>query len=140
LAPKGWRIPKEQDFKDLQEQFGGRKSAAKQLRAPGHWRKSDKAKNKSGFSAIACGSVVYDLYNSGLVFDDRVINQPEYTYGIAKWWTSNSVMPLGMLEGQLITHSVEQVVYKVTTGDKYSVEFSRDDWFRGGFSVRCIKE
>jgi uncharacterized protein (TIGR02145 family) len=65
LAPEGWHVPSDAEWKELSEYLGGDKIAGGKMKSKGtgHWIKPNKgATNKSGFSALPGGY----RYNDGI--------------------------------------------------------------------------
>ena len=52
LAPQGWRIPKEEDWKQLIQFLGGPKKAAKKMKSTYGWYNDANGNNSSGFNGL----------------------------------------------------------------------------------------
>lgn len=116
LAPKGWHIPTNKEWRELTNYLGGWKVAGTKLKNKEGWFDEGNGTNESGFSAIPGGrrsSYDQDSY----IF--KAISEWGY------WWTSTKYT-----KKTSITRSMH---YKGT--------FQWLDWDKGeGMSVRCIKD
>ena len=55
IAPSGWRLPTEEDWKTLARYFGGSAEDGNKMKKPGLWKRDSGATNSSGFSALPGG-------------------------------------------------------------------------------------
>lgn len=109
LAPKGWRIPEDEDWKELIEYLG--KDGGKKLKSIEHWNKT--GKDTYGFSGLPGGYLSFSFKDVGLS---------------AHWWSSTE-------EGDELSHGVW--TYEIMH-DKDNIE-RRYSSIDDGFSIRCIK-
>jgi uncharacterized protein (TIGR02145 family) len=123
LAPKGWRIPKDEDWLILNRSFDGESGI--HLRSPGGWLEGFKYgagriinDNSSGFSALPSGEF-------GFTFGGSFTGIGEY----AIWWCINS-------------HPAQPLVsaYTCTLRNDYSGISIAGSGKNHGLSVRCIKD
>jgi uncharacterized protein (TIGR02145 family) len=113
LAPEGFRLPTQADWKQLVTSLGGEETAGLKLKSKRGWLKRGNGNNESNFNGLPAGN-----RNA----DGTFYFQGEYAF----WWTSTGI-------GQ---RSARQVHLK---NDTDNITF--DGAFqRTGFSVRCIKE
>lgn len=115
LAPNGWHIPTNKEWKELTNYLGGWKVAVAKLKSKEGWFENGNGTNESGFSALPGGRrSEYD--------------QNSYIFrGIDKWgfWWSSS----NYVKKTSITRSI-----------CYNGTFQWLDWDKGeGMSVRCVK-
>lgn len=116
LAPKGWRIPSNADWRIIQ-QFLGKSESGKKMKDTEYWSKSKKGTNESGFSAYPAG------FRSPAGFD-----------GIGRmacWWSSKPA-PDAYLQDVWVIFSHADDLSEVF--DSYKGKSS------SGYSVRCIRE
>jgi uncharacterized protein (TIGR02145 family) len=114
LAPEGWRIPANGDWRNLVNSLGNVDVAGIKLKSETGWNLKRNANNKSGFSALPAGH----RHSSG---DFNEMNSK------AQWWTSS---------GDFVT---TDLVNSLMINDA-SIEafFMRLD-MNSGLSIRCIK-
>ena len=55
LAPKGFHIPSDDEWKELINFLGGMDEAGTKMKTTSGWKKNGNGTNRSGFSAIPCG-------------------------------------------------------------------------------------
>jgi uncharacterized protein (TIGR02145 family) len=117
LAPKGWHIPTNKEWRELTDYLGGWKVAGIKLKSKEGWFEDGNGTNESGFSALPGGRRT--------CYDKNV-----YTFdAIGKWgfwWTSTK-----------FTHKTSR-----TCSMRYSMEaLHMLDWDKtDGMSVRCVKD
>ena len=119
LAPEGWKIPTEAEWRMLVDYLGGESVAGGKLKGEGtsQWNSPNAgATNESGFSAWPGG---YRLNESGNYSDMGVF---------ACFWSSTSAEQSGYFARYLFLHSNYAMVF-FSGADKHV-----------GFSVRCIRE
>ncbi len=76
LAPNGWRVASDADWKQLVD-FLGDKTSIK-LKSKSGWKQNGNGTDDYGFSALPAGSLGYTGYGSGIGLT-------------AKWWTSTEI-------------------------------------------------
>jgi len=122
LAPEGWHIPSDNEFKVLTDFLGGVDDACVKLKSTTGWKEDGNGSNESGFSAIPGGS--------RNCFGDFIFVDKE-----GKWWSSTEEDP-GLTSSlslyRRISGSLELDGYKPTVY-RYFQEKG------GGLSVRCVK-
>jgi uncharacterized protein (TIGR02145 family) len=117
LAPAGWHIPSNKEWRQLTDQLGGWKVAGKKLKSKEGWFEDGNGTNESGFSALPGGRrTSYD--------------KETYTFdAIGKWgcfWSSTK--------------------FTRKTSKTRTMRYSMDavhmlDWDKAeGMSVRCLKD
>lgn len=131
IAPDGWHVATDEDWKRLEQQLGMESSAVDRngwrgsvegddLKATGtnNWVRYDPvwATNSSGFSALA---------GSCRIYDGR-FGSPGTLY-TGFWWTQTPV-----------TNGAEQAIYRYLDY-KHSGVFRQAESKSYGFSVRCVK-
>jgi uncharacterized protein (TIGR02145 family) len=111
LAPKGWKIPSDNDWLIMINFLGGESVAGKKLKSTNLWsafdEKNGNGTNESGFSGLPGGGCLF----KGTFFD---IGQFAY------WWNSSE-----------LTHGLSNSDDSINNG------FNSDP--SAGYSVRCIK-
>ena len=111
LAPFGWRIPKEIDFKNIQNLLGD--EAGHKIKSDSLWYMNCNGSNSTGFSAIPSG------------FRDELGDFKNITLQ-AYWWSSST--------------STKKVSTYIMLS-YYSSSLLMADTYRSfGFSVRCVKK
>lgn len=112
LAPKGWRIPSDEDWTQLTEYLGGEEVAGKKLKNTNGWLGDGNGSNDSGFSGLPGGG----CYNYGDFFDGE-------SYGY--WWSSTA-------------YDEESAKSRSLSSSNHTVG-NRTNYYKEGLSVRCIK-
>jgi uncharacterized protein (TIGR02145 family) len=115
LAPTGWHVATDEDWKKLIEYLGGYVAAGGQMKEKGtvHWNAPNEgATNKSGFTALPGGARFSDTF-SGL-----------HTYG--NWWSA--------------TPYVSGKAYFYYLNYQVGVIYRDVSYFECGYSVRCVKD
>jgi uncharacterized protein (TIGR02145 family) len=112
LAPKGWKVPSQNDWDKLITFLGGKNSSSK-MKSKSGWKKEHNGTNSSGFNALPFGK------NDSIGF---LINYTEGAY----WWTSS-------------TEDKSEDAFTVCI--EYDRGGFFGNWDRGfGLSVRCLKK
>jgi uncharacterized protein (TIGR02145 family) len=132
LAPSGWRIPTEEDFKELHEYCGGKyensdsfngiSGYAKRMRSKAGWNNNYNGSNECQFSALPGGMCTYD---GG--FLDK---------GSAGYWWSSTRDTLGLNWQEWNSSSCISARVSIYDTDPF---INRDSGAEGR-SVRCVKE
>lgn len=119
LAPKGWRIPSQQDWLILREFLGGRKLAGRKMKSEEGWAKSGNGNNESGFNAKPSGIRTFPMIvrNQGFMMKDF------FSY----WWSSYK--DKRTKEFWVVSLSAKDNHF-FSTFDTYGLD---------GYAVRCIK-
>jgi uncharacterized protein (TIGR02145 family) len=116
LAPKGWHIPSDKEWRLLNSFLGGSKVAAKKMKITRGWDKSGNGNNESGFSALPSG-----LLSAQYEYD--------YEFGglgsLAIWWSNTE-------------RGKDNVWYQHIDTDECGVAQDINKFF--GLTVRCIKD
>ena len=115
LAPEGWHIPDDKEWKVLIDHLGGEEFAADKMKAGSGWDDTCKGSNNSGFSGLPGG---YRHYSGGFNRYD-----PE---GGAYWW--------GATEGFIYISCSYPLYYSKGGGDRFFTSKGR------GLSIRCVKD
>lgn len=116
LAPKGWHIPTDKEWTDLENYLGSNASGKLKARGSSYWASPNEgATNASGFTALPGGYRYYDGYGA---FD---------TIGVTgNWWSSTQY------------YSDSAWYRSLHYGNS---EVSRSYLYkRSGFSVRCVRD
>jgi uncharacterized protein (TIGR02145 family) len=118
LAPQGWHIPTDAEWKTLSENLGGEEAAGNLMKSSSGWLEKEAGKsgngtNKSGFTGLPGG---YRDSNGNFL---SVGN-----YGL--WWSASEVIDSGAY------YRVLYYDYSYLMGSNYSK--------RTGFSVRCVRD
>jgi uncharacterized protein (TIGR02145 family) len=113
LAPKGWKIPSENDWSILYNYLGGSGIADVKLKSKNGWKENGNGSDSSGFSALPGGYRYYgneSFFGIGYLID---------------WWTSE----------QNVSSRRWQLEINHTNSFKPRYRYTRD-----GLYVRCVKE
>lgn len=112
LAPKGWHIPSDAEWKILTDYLGGKGVAGKKMKSKIGWNNNGNGTNQSNFNALPAG-----LHDHGKF---------SYFGFYGGWWSST----------QHLTNNawLRSVVYDASGFNR------EDDDFDVGLSVRCIKD
>jgi uncharacterized protein (TIGR02145 family) len=114
-CPKGWHLPKDEDWNQLTKFLGGDSIAGNKIKESGttHWDNQGKeATNSSGFTAIASGIKMHEDY--------KLIGEETF------FWSATPV--------------TETTVW-VRVLSYYFAEMTRQEIFNGfALSVRCVKD
>ncbi|MFN8254837.1 MAG: fibrobacter succinogenes major paralogous domain-containing protein [Bacteroidales bacterium] len=114
IAPDGWHVATDADWKLLVTYLGGENVAGKKLKEVGmdHWQSlNTKATNETGFSALPGGA--------------RFVGKNFNCIGLVGFWWSSS-------EANMENAWVWRI------GNDDDLTYSRDDNKRTGYSVRCV--
>jgi uncharacterized protein (TIGR02145 family) len=117
IAPVGWRVPTNEDFKTLTEYLEGSLVAAASLREAGfnHWDSlNTAANNNSGFTAFGTGTRM----SNGTFAQLKVKGN---------WWTSS-------------VNSSSQPLYLTLLSNNTPVMIPFSNSRNDAFSIRCIRE
>lgn len=120
LAPQGWRIPTEEDWKELGAHLGGDTIAGLKLKTKHGWKQNGGGSNESNFNAMPGGSRSYILVDGYGIY--RNIRE----YGM--WWNKT----------RLDNEIVELAGYCVMEYDDNNLSCGGTS-LEHGMSVRCIK-
>ncbi len=116
LAPDGYHIPSDNEWKGLDTFLGGEDVAWKKLKSSSGWSLDNgNGNNKSGFSGLPGGARIY----GGISFDDIGLG--------GYWWSSKSNNDSFKAEYYYLFYNYDYIP---------SAEGNKDD----GFSVRCLKD
>jgi len=112
LAPEGWHIPKESEWKTLEDNNGGYLTAGKTLKSESGWKDNSNGTNKSGFNGLPSGF--------------RNANGEYYSIGEnAYWWGAD-------------TYGENGAWFHVICNKDDDI--ARESYNKkAGFSVRCLK-
>ena len=116
LCPAGWRVPTEEDWKDLITELGGPDMAGSKLKETGtkHWMIPNLADNESGFTALP-GGYRYIIFEK---------------MGLEGHWWSSSEIDADMAGGPGVGNAVAFCHW-------YDSAYA---YKRIGKSVRCVKD
>lgn len=115
LAPKGWHIPRADEWQKLIDYLGGEQESGVKIKSTKGWHKNNNSTNESGFSGLPAGV--------------RMIGELGMFYGvgaIANWWSSTGITGDDAKYSRL--DDLDNSILSVTNASK-----------RFGMSVRCIK-
>ena len=113
LAPTGYRIPSEDDWKKLTAFLGRNAVAGKKMKSTSGWDKKGNGNNRSGFSGLPSGS--------------RRADGKFFALGVAgRWWSSTEKQSIWAAANTL----------DCDDGGAWVIYYPKGQ----GFSVRCIKE
>jgi len=80
LAPAGWHIPSDVEWKQLTDYIGGNEAAGKKLKSASGWELNGNGTNESGFSGLPGGyRYDYGFFNYGGLFAVWWASPVEYT-------------------------------------------------------------
>jgi uncharacterized protein (TIGR02145 family) len=113
LAPKGWHIPSDVEWKTLINYLGGQEVAGAKMKSISDWKKTGNGTNTSGFSGLPGGY----LYSNGVFYNIDA-------YG--GWWSSSE-------------SNAKNAWYRYLFGNSGSVSRSNNNK-QNGFSVRCLRD
>lgn len=112
LAPTGWHIPSDMEWKQLTDQLGGNEVAGKKMKSTQGWARHGNGTNESGFGGLPGGyRYDYGFFNYGELF--------------AVWWAS----PVEFTSFAWLYYQA----YNFGNAFRY---FPNKAF---GFSVRCVK-
>ncbi|MCH7785230.1 MAG: fibrobacter succinogenes major paralogous domain-containing protein [Bacteroidetes bacterium] len=134
LAPKGWHIPSDEEWNDLEDYLGASGHGTKMKNTSG-WKNDGNGTNESGFSGLPGGRRDYGGYKDSLDF---------YLMGYyGSWWSSTELRTSENLYGGYGLSSAS--TRSTTFAWMRSMNNSSDDVSRVeiskayGYSVRCIR-
>ena len=111
LAPKGWKIPSDDDWTQLTNFLGGKDIAATKMKSKSEWKNNGNGDNESGFTGLPGGHCFY----LGTFEGDN-----------GYWWSSTEKDAYTSW-ARVMTYSNKGLLGRYDYGKQY------------GFSVRCIK-
>lgn len=119
LAPEGWHIPTQNEWKTLIDFVGGARKASKKLKATGEWAEDvfEDSTNEYGFSAFPAGRTK----------DSMGITNTEI-YNIACWWS-----------GSEFEEAPDETAFSMILDGREETVSILPDYKRNGFSIRCLK-
>lgn len=80
LAPNGWHIPSDVEWKQLTDYIGGNQAAGKKLKSASGWELNGNGTNESGFNGLPAGyRYDYGFFNYGGLFAVWWASPVEYT-------------------------------------------------------------
>ena len=80
LAPNGWHIPSDVEWKQLTDFIGGNEAAGKKLKSKSGWELNGNGTNESGFNGLPAGyRYDYGFFNYGGLFAVWWASPVEYT-------------------------------------------------------------
>lgn len=122
LAPKGWHVATNEEWKILTDFIGGYNIAGRKLKEKGamHWNR-DNGTDESGFSALGGGRCTKDGGYGGVKAD-------------ALWWTSSEIS-----SDKAWARSLSDQGASLTSDVTFKGMFYENDNKRCGYSVRCVK-
>jgi len=118
LAPKGWHIPSDTEWKKLFDNLGGIRKAGNELKSSSLWSRRGNGNNSSGFTGLPGGD--RDASNNG--YGGGYFG---YINIYAFWWTSTQNNVKNALSYSLFQDGLVR---------------RRFDLKGVGYSVRCIKD
>jgi uncharacterized protein (TIGR02145 family) len=118
LAPKGYHVPSDAEWKILAENLGGEDSAGKKLKSTFGWAKGGNGTNESGFNALPGGISFYEILFDYIDF----ISIEEFGY----WWSSTETSYDLALKWNLNCYNT---IFRNDYDNKYMC-----------LSVRCVKD
>ena len=110
LAPKGWHVPSNDEWKILIDLLGGVNAAYTKMKSTNGWARDSVGSNESGFGSLPGGSCNSAQSFGGIGY-------------ASKWWSSTE-------------YSSSTAWYLVISGTIYN----SDDDKLSGLSVRCLKD
>lgn len=113
LAPEGWHIPTDNEWKILSNYLGGKDFAGTKMKSASGWNENGNGTNESGFTGLPGG-----LRDYGGTFN--------FQGDIGYWWSAS--------EGSTNDAFARNLNYRYELLDRY--DFNKVL----GFSVRCIKD
>ena len=113
LAPKGWKIPSDEDWKRLRDFSGSFFDAGKKMKSTSGWKEDGNGTNESGFSGLP----------GGIRLNDGTF---EYVGNYGFWWGSTEHDTYVAWRIYLFYNSDYAVRGGANKGD--------------GFSVRCLRD
>jgi uncharacterized protein (TIGR02145 family) len=122
IAPVGWHVPSDSDWKTLTDYLGGVNESSVKLKETGinHWRSETGATNESGFTALPGG------YRGQITFGGADLG---YNYAwqgtFCFWWTSTDTLSTYAFE-----RGLNDILNRVENG------YAPKDH---GNSIRCVK-
>jgi len=116
ICPKGWHIPSVKEWKELENNVGGKSVAGKELKANSTlWNNSGMGTDNHGFSALPGGEYASSMQ----------IYRFQYIGKFGSWWTT---------ESRLTYANFFELCYSSESSDMYEIS-------KGSFhSVRCLKD
>jgi uncharacterized protein (TIGR02145 family) len=114
LAPEGWKIPSDEDWRRLTDFLGGEEeSTGKKMQSTFGWANNENGTNESGFSSFPAGNR-NDIGN----FRDSGVE--------GSWWSS--------------TEYGKEVAFLLTIRGWFSAPDIHSQNKKSGFSVRCLRD
>jgi uncharacterized protein (TIGR02145 family) len=127
LAPNGWHIATEQEWKTLRDYCGGSSEAGKRLKSTSGWKKPGNGTDSFGFAALPAGihSESYTTLGNGRGYAET--NEYHFLGEQAFWWTTTR------------SDNGALVCIYMGRGDGIGSTSNYGN-YGGGYSVRCVKD
>ncbi len=125
IAPSGWKIPSDEDWKLLINTVGGEQDAGTKMKSTFGWEENGNGSNEIGFSAFAGGI--------------RVDRNAEFMHfrKYGHWWSTTNYI-YKTLPGQISEGNDGIICYTIASNRSY---IQKDIYEEGdGLSVRCVKK
>jgi uncharacterized protein (TIGR02145 family) len=113
LAPVGFHIPAEAEWKTIVSNLGGNKIAGKKMKSTSGWNYDGNGTNESGFSGLPGGTCIMSGKFIGIGLGGG-------------WWN--------------ITESDELNAWVINIGGESDAIFKGSGSKKNGFSVRCVRD
>lgn len=113
LAPAGYHIPSDAEWKKLSDYLGGERVAGKKMKSKSGWNYNGNGTNKGGFSGLPGGG----CYSFGGFY---------YIGDYGYWWSSTETNKLSAFICNLYFYNSDASIIDKNKGD--------------GLSVRCIRD
>jgi uncharacterized protein (TIGR02145 family) len=121
LAPKGWHVPSDKEWKKIIAYLGGEEVAGSKMKSTSGWEKDGNGTNSSGFAALPGGRVACTGGFSNFNHEGN-------------WWGSTEEKPY--IAGDKSHGAFSFVLYSSFAG----AEINKGDCKEAAYSVRCIKD
>ncbi len=126
LAPKGYHIPTDEEWKKLSDYLGGESEAGAKMKSTSGWAENGNGTNSSGFSGLPGG---WRFGDSGLLggwgYGDGTFN---FIDRDGEWWSTTEVKAKANSAWYRYLNYINGYVFVANEEKIY------------GFSVRCIKD
>jgi uncharacterized protein (TIGR02145 family) len=113
LAPEGWHVPTEEEWKTLIDGLGGKKIAGGKMKSSSGWNNNKNGTNASRFNGRP----------GGVRYDNGLFNLQGWD---GYWWSATAPTPDGAFKHNL--GHLDDEVHRTNNDRSY------------GFSVRCLKD
>ena len=125
IAPEGWHVPSDEEWKILTEFLGGEVESGEKIKSTSGWGKGDNGNNQSGLNALPGGTCLggENMLFAGSIDPDNILSNSN---GVGFWWSSTSSEMDRAWARNLFSHESNLYILTPNKGCGLSVRLLRD--------------